>query len=165
MSLPNISHSDWLLPCHSRGVSGWSVLSGECECMFVCGCGYVCRHVWHMGCPDGALDMLAPCVSRQAPVELTSYFEPFHLHQKSLSSHLPCSHFPCPPTWNWRFTALIAKVVLSFRASTFYHERLFCQIEQNLDNTPQIMWYPLCMIQASLLGHHKQPEQFCVDLT
>lgn len=131
-SLPKDSHSDWLPPCHSDAVRGWV---GEAYChQSVNICLYVGVSVcvpswdaqWHLG-------PVVPRVSCQASVEVTSYFELFYPHLKPLSSRLPCSHSPCPPTWNWGFTALIAKVVLSFRASTFHHERLFCQTEENLD--------------------------------
>lgn len=116
-SLPTISHSDWLLPCHSHAVGGWV---GEAYCHgSVNACFYVCvlSRAMHRT-PSGTLETPASCVSCQVSVELRSYFELFHPHLKSC---LPCSHFPCPPTWNWGFTALNTKVVLSFIVSAFHH--------------------------------------------
>lgn len=107
------THPDCYLVIHTVRVWVGEACCHGCECMFVC--VPTCRT--HR-IPNGSLDTIVTCVSRQNSVELASYFELFYPHLNSLSSRLPCSHFPCLPTWTWGFTALIAKVVVSVRAST-----------------------------------------------
>ena len=153
-NLPKISHGHQLLPCHSqadRGMSGWSTLSRECECtvgLYVRMYGF--RHDTQTHTHTHRMPGWT-CFLPASPVRplghLTSYFEPFHPRRKSLSSRLPCSHFPCPPTWNWGFTALIAKVVPSFAASAFHHERLLCQMGHNFDSiTDNVILYMTSLI-------------------
>lgn len=96
------------LVVHARRVGEAYCRESVNVCLCV-GVGFCVPSCLAHGMPNGTSDTLSPCVSCQASAELTSYFELFHPHLKSLSSHLPCSHSPCPPTWNWGFTALITK--------------------------------------------------------